>query len=92
MRYLTVEEVIILQSAVIERSGGLPGVKNRGLIESAVAQPQMTFAGEELYSSLEEKAAALAFSLAGNHAFEDGNKRIAHAAKCPIGFGRTSNS
>jgi death on curing protein len=80
MRYLTVEEVIQLHQAVIARSGGLPGIKNRGLIESAVAQPRMTFEGVDLYQTLAEKASALGFSLASNHGFEDGNKRIAHAA------------
>lgn len=80
MRYLTVEEVIQLHQAVITRSGGLSGIKNRGLIESAVAQPRMTFDGNDLYPTLAEKAAAKGFSLASNHGFEDGNKRIAHAA------------
>jgi death-on-curing protein len=80
MRYLTVEEVIHLQQSVVARSGGLPGIKNRGLIESSAAQPRMTFDGTELYPTIGEKAAALAFSLASNHCFEDGNKRIAHAA------------
>src|SRR5579872_4165989 len=80
MRYLTVEEVIQLHQSVIARSGGLPGIKSRGLIESAVAQPRMSFEGVDLYQTLVEKASALGFSLAGNHGFEDGNKRIAHAA------------
>ena len=51
-----------------------------GLAESALAQPQMTFGGAELYPTLAEKAAALCFSLVMNHAFIDGNKRIGHAA------------
>lgn len=80
MIYLTADEVIRFQQAVIAQSGGLPGVKDRGRIESAVAQPRMTFGGTDLYPGPVEKAAALAFSLAGNHGFEDGNKRIAHAA------------
>lgn len=80
MIYLTVEEVIRLQELVIQRSGGLSGIKDRGLIESAVAQPRMTFGGADLYPTLADKAAALGFSLACNHGFEDGNKRIGHAA------------
>jgi death-on-curing protein len=80
MIYLNAEEVIRLQELVLARSGGLPGIKNRGLIESAVAQPRMTFGGAELYPTVVEKAAALGFSLACNHGFEDGNKRIGHAA------------
>jgi death on curing protein len=80
MIYLTTAEVIRLHEDVIAASGGLPGVKNLGLVDSAVAQPKMTFGADDLYPSVAEKAAALAFSLAKNHAFEDGNKRIAHAA------------
>jgi death on curing protein len=80
VNYLTVEEVVRLQEMVIAQSGGLPGVKNLGLVESAVALPKQTFGGTELYPSAGEKAAALGFSLARNHGFNDGNKRIAHAA------------
>jgi death-on-curing protein len=80
VNYLTVEEVVRLQEMVIAQSGGLPGVKNRGLVESAVALPKQSFGGNELYPSVAEKAAALGFSLARNHGFNDGNKRIAHAA------------
>lgn len=80
MIYLTLDEVVQLQAAVIAQSGGLPGIKNAGMIDSAVAQPQMTFGGQDLYPTLAEKAAALGFSLACNHGFEDGNKRIGHAA------------
>jgi death-on-curing protein len=80
MIYLTVDEVIRLQADVIAQSGGLPGVKDRGLVESAVALPRQTFDGQELYPTLADKAAALGYSLARNHGFEDGNKRIAHAA------------
>jgi len=80
MIYLTTDEVIQLQSRVIAQSGGLSGVKDRGLVDSAVAQPRQSFGGEDLYPTLAEKAAAMGFSLASNHGFEDGNKRIAHAA------------
>ena len=80
MIYLDVEEVIGLQQAIIAQFGGDPGILDRGKIESAVAQPRMTFGGVDLYPSLPEKAAALGFSLAANHGFVDGNKRIGHAA------------
>jgi death-on-curing protein len=80
MIYLTADEVIRLQELVIAQSGGLQGIKDRGLIESAVALPRQTFDGEDLYPTIVEKAAALGFSLACNHGFEDGNKRIGHAA------------
>ena len=80
MRYLTIEEVLRLHDRVISRTGGSAGVRDRGALESAVAQPQMTFSGDDLYPTLPEKAATLCFSLAMNHPFVDGNKRTAHAA------------
>ena len=56
------------------------GVQNRGALESALAQPRMSFGGEELYPTLIEKASALGFMLIMNHPFLDGNKRVGHAA------------
>jgi death-on-curing protein len=80
MRYLTLNEVLDLHRRTIERSGGAERVRELGGVESAVAQPQMTFGGEELYPTIESKATALCFSLVMNHPFVDGNKRIGHAA------------
>ena len=80
MIYLTADEVVQLHDMLIQQSGGKPGVLDRGYVDSAVAQPQATFGGHELNPTLHEKASALAFSLARNHGFHDGNKRIAHAA------------
>ncbi len=80
MRYLTLIEVLELHRRIIERSGGAFGVRDFGLLESAVSQPRMTFGREELYSSLIEKSAALGFSIIMNHPFVDGNKRTGHAA------------
>ncbi len=80
MIYLTTAEVIHLHSLVIQQSGGGPGIRDHGLIDSAVYQPQASFGGYELNPTLEEKAAVLGYSLAMNHGFVDGNKRIAHAA------------
>jgi death-on-curing protein len=65
---------------LIARSGGSLGIRDEGALSSALAQPRMTFGGADLYPTLPEKAAALAFSLIQNHPFVDGNKRIAHAA------------
>ena len=62
MRYLTLNEVLRLHQQVIQQSGGSNGVRDLGALESAVAQPRMTFNGQELYSTLIEKAASLAFS------------------------------
>jgi death-on-curing protein len=56
------------------------GIRDLGALESAVAQPRMTFNGEELYPTMIEKASALGFSLIQNHPFMDGNKRTGHAA------------
>jgi death-on-curing protein len=80
MRYLTLGELIELHRRIIEQSGGADGIRDLGLAESALAQPQMSFGGKELYETLTEKAAALCFSLVMNHPFIDGNKRIGHAA------------
>jgi len=80
MRYLTVPEVLALYERVMEQSGGFVGVRDLGALESAVAQPRMTFDGQELYPTLVEKAAALGYSLILDHPFVDGNKRLGHAA------------
>ncbi|MGB6042397.1 MAG: type II toxin-antitoxin system death-on-curing family toxin [Pirellulales bacterium] len=80
MRYLTLAEVLDLHRRVIEQSGGADGVRELGGVESAVAQPQMAFGGEQLYPTIASKATALCFSLVMNHPFVDGNKRIGHAA------------
>lgn len=78
--YLEIEQVLELHGALIERFGGSHGVRDSGALESALAQPRMTFGGQELYPELADKAAALGFSLIKNHPFVDGNKRIGHAA------------
>jgi death on curing protein len=79
-RYLTLDEVLELHRLVVARSGGSAGIRDRGGLDSAVAQPRMAFGGQELYPTLEEKAAALGLSLVLNHPFVDGNKRVGHAA------------
>jgi death-on-curing protein len=79
MRFLTLKEALELHHRIIEQSGGSSGIRDLGLLESALAQPLMTFGGEELYSSIKEKAAALCFSVVMNHPFVDGNKRVGHA-------------
>ena len=65
--YLTLSEVLDLHNLVIQQSGGAPGVRDMNLLDSAVVQPQMTFSGQDLYPTLAEKAAALAFSLVMHH-------------------------
>jgi len=80
MRYLSVQEVISLHSLLIAQSGGSSGLRDRGALESAVAQPEASFGGQDLYPDLASKAAALGHSLIQNHPFVDGNKRVGHAA------------
>jgi death-on-curing protein len=80
MIFIEIDEVLRLQARLIDQSGGSHGILNRGAVESALAQPRMTFGGAELYPTLVEKAVALGFSLIQNHAFVDGNKRIGQAA------------
>lgn len=80
MRYLTLNEVVELHDYHIQQSGGSSGIRDKGALESAIAQPRVTFDGKELYPTLVEKAVALGFSLIQNHAFVDGNKRVGHAA------------
>lgn len=80
MRYLTLIEVLELHRRIIEQTGGGLGIRDIGLLESAITQPRMTFNGAELYPSLIEKAAAIGFSIIMNHPFIDGNKRTGHAA------------
>lgn len=80
IEYLSLEEVYWLHHQALAEKGGDAGVRYPEAVESAVAQPQMTFGGEDLYSTLADKAATLSFSLIKNHAFVDGNKRVGHAA------------
>jgi death-on-curing protein len=80
MKSLTIFQILELHQRLIAEPGGVSGVRDFGALESAVAQPEMTFAGEDLYPTLIDKDGALAYSLCMNHPFVDGNKRIAHAA------------
>ncbi len=79
MRYLTLPEALELYRRIMAQSGGTLGIRDLGALESALAQPRMTFGEQELYPTLVEKAAALGFSLIQNYPFIDGNKRLGHA-------------
>jgi death on curing protein len=79
-RHLKLGEVVALHRAIIETTGGISGVRDLSGLESALAQPRATFGGSDLHPGLPAKAAALGYSLALNHPFLDGNKRVAHAA------------
>src|SRR3989338_4208014 len=80
VRYVSLEEVIFYHSAVIQEYGGSHGIRDLGLLESAVKRPEQSFGGQELYPTIWLKAAALFHGLVFNHAFVDGNKRIALTA------------
>lgn len=80
MRHLTLAEVIALHRRIVASTGGAGGIRDFGMLLSAVAQPRMTFGGSELYQTVVDKACALGFSLIRNHPFVDGNKRVGHAA------------
>lgn len=75
--YLTAEQVLFIHARLISETGGAHGVRDLGLLQSAVARPQATFESQDLYPDLFAIAAALLESLIGNHAFIDGNKRTA---------------
>lgn len=85
--YLSLEQVLALHRAQIDEYGGARGLREKGGLESALARPQRTFGGEDLYPEVADKAAALWHSLVINHPFIDGNKRIgAMAAELFLGL------
>jgi death-on-curing protein len=73
--FLDVEDVIELHATQLEVYGGSDGLRDRGLLESAVAQPQISFGGEFVHDGLFAMAAAYLFHIVSNHPFVDGNKR-----------------
>lgn len=76
MKYPSKEQIIFLHEELILTSGGAQGIRDEGLLESAINTPLQSFEGEDLYPSLIDKACRLAFGLIKNHPFIDGNKRI----------------
>lgn len=80
MNYLYPNQVLFLHKRVLESSGGAEGVRDEGLLESAVYRPQASFGGADLYPDVFSKAAALGHSLIKNHPFIDGNKRTGFEA------------
>ena len=77
--YLSLAQLLRLHEMQIRAFGGSTGVRDRGGAEAALARPQATFGGEDLYPDVESKAAALMHSLVMNHPFVDGNKRAGAA-------------
>lgn len=80
MKHLSKRFVVHVQSQLIDTFGGSHGVRDEGLLESALAQSSMTFGGVDLHTDIHEAAASYAFHLAKNHPFVDGNKRVAATA------------
>jgi death-on-curing protein len=74
---ISLEELVWLHTVAVTEFGGSQGVRDRGLLESAIARPLATFGGKNLYDTPHKRAAALAESLVMNHGFVDGNKRTA---------------
>lgn len=77
IRFLSVDDVLAIHEDTIGHEGGLPGIRDLGLLVSAVMMPQQKFAGEYLHKGLAPMAAAYLYHIAQNHAFHDGNKRTA---------------
>ena len=80
MKYLHPKQVLYLYQQIIQQSGGTIGLRDQGLLESAVYRPQASFGGQDLYPDLWSKAAAMGHSIISNHPFVDGNKRIGFEA------------
>jgi death-on-curing protein len=78
-KFLTISQVLNIHQRQIQRFGGTSGVRDEGLLDSALAQAQATFGGELLHPTIHEQAAAYLYHLAMNHPFIDGNKRTAFA-------------
>jgi death-on-curing protein len=75
MIYLSAEQILFIHARLIEETGGIHGVRDLGMLLSAIGRPQASFGDQDLYADLFSKAAALMESLIRNHPFVDGNKR-----------------
>ena len=71
--------VLAIHEDQLKRNGGMPGVRDEGLLDSALAQPFASFGGQDLYPSVHEKAARYGYGVIKNHPFDDGNKRTGTA-------------
>lgn|SRR5690606_4764182 len=76
MKRLTKTQILKMHSLLIQKTGGSDGVRDEGLLDSALNLPFQSFDGEDIYKTIQAKAARLGFSLINNHPFIDGNKRI----------------
>lgn len=80
MKYLHYKQTLFIYRKLMQATAGLGGLRDEGLLHSALARPRLTFAGKDLYLTLFEKVAVLGYSLIKNHPFVDGNKRLAFEA------------
>ena len=76
MKRLTKTQILKMHSLLIQKTGGSNGVRDEGLLDSVLNLPFPSFDGEDIYKTIQAKAARLGFSLINNHSFVDGNKRI----------------
>ncbi|WP_172200978.1 type II toxin-antitoxin system death-on-curing family toxin [Saccharibacillus qingshengii] len=76
MKLITIDQLLIYHQKIMKVTGGADGVRDQGLLESALGKAEQTFDGEELYPGLTRKVSVVTFSLIKNHGFVDGNKRI----------------
>lgn len=80
MKTLSKRQILMLHQQLVEQTGGSDGIRDEGLLDSALSAPFQSFDNTDVYPSLQQKAARLCFGLVKNHPFADGNKRIgAHA-------------
>lgn len=76
MKKLTLNEILIFHSKILNKTGGRDGLRDKSLLESAINQIEQTFEGKDLYPTVTNKVSVMTYSLINNHAFVDGNKRI----------------
>ena len=80
MNYLYPKQILYLYQQIAQQSGGTVGLRDQGLLDSAVYRPQASFGGKDLYPDLFSKVAVLGYSIIRNHPFVDGNKRVGFEA------------
>ncbi len=90
MKQITKRQVLMLHSMLVSESGGLDGLRDEGLLESAINAPFQSFDDKDFYPTILEKAARICYNLVKNHPFIDGNKRI--GTHCMIVFLELNNT
>ena len=89
---LSKPQILLLHEQLLEATGGSSGLRDEGMLDSALNAPFQTFGGEDVYPSIQQKATRLCFGLVKNHPFVDGNKRIgAHAMLVFLALSKSSD-